>query len=152
MGRGNWRPYQNPEIYDLRYFNLLEYLGVSYEDYGSWDWDTFVEIIGENLPDSFWKVERGDSNDGIPYTYFSSDNLVIWRNNLVCIMVDSQASADHVGVAMVLLEDCEEYGETHCRAFGPRYLAQQAPRFWERMGGEQRVRTSAWTSAKVEAG
>jgi len=65
-------------------------------------------------------------------------------------MMDSSAYAHHVGVAMVRLEDDSFYGnETWIETFSKRYLDKSAQPFWKRMGGEQRVRTSAWTSSKV---
>jgi len=144
MGRGNWRPYRDSEIYDLRYFDLYEYLGEA--EIWDHDWDMFIEIIGDRLPDSFYRVES--TIGGVPYTNYPRDNRVIYANDLVCIMIDASASADHVGVAMVLLEDEFNYSDPPYRGnFGPKYLATQAPKLWEAMGGSPLIYTSPWTTA-----
>jgi hypothetical protein len=144
MGRGNWRPYQNEEIYDLRYFNLYERYSVSTEDWYHELWEVFQNEILEALPDSFWEHNGCQQ---LPYSNFSQDNLVLFRNELVCVMMDTSAEASHVGVAMVCLENYSH--ETWVENFAPGYMAIVAPKFFERMGGKQRVRTSAWTSAEV---
>jgi hypothetical protein len=147
MGRGNWRPYQNAEIYELRYFDLYERFGV--EDPEVWDqvfWEMFREEILEALPDSFYESKRVGEPQ-IPYTNFAQDNLVLFRNELVCVMMDASAEASHVGVAMVCLENYSD--ETWVENFAPSYMEREASKFFKRMGGAQSVRTSAWTSAKV---
>jgi len=66
MGRGNWRPYQDSELYDLRYFDLMERYGVNdADDWDPWLWEQFREEILESLPDSFWVVE---DNGSVPRT------------------------------------------------------------------------------------
>jgi hypothetical protein len=149
MGRGNWRPYQDSELYDLRYFNLYERYEVSFEDWDQDMWDLFREEIEQHLFESFWKVGARE-RVSVPYTDFAGDNRVIFTNELVCIMMDGDAEAGHVGVAMVRLESDDEYsGQTYVENFNERYLDLHAQTFWERMGGEQRVRTSAWTSEEA---
>lgn len=149
MGRGNWRPCQDYEEYDLRYFDLYERYNLSHaEDFFAEDYcEFFLEEIHNALPDSFWKVERGDRVD-LGYHLLRQDNLVIFRNELVCIMIDSESYFDHVGVAMVRLDDYSPK-DTWVRNFGGAYLRRSALPFWKRLGGDQSVRTSAWTSAKV---
>lgn len=146
MGRGNWRPYQNAEIYYLRYFDLYERFEVDPEDWDQVFWEMFREEILEALPDSFYECKRVGEPQ-IPYTNFAQDNLVLFRNELVCVMMDASAEASHVGVAMVCLENYAY--ETWVENFAPSYMGREAPKFFKRMGGEQSVRTSAWTSAKV---
>jgi hypothetical protein len=146
MGRGNWRPYQDSNLYDLRYFDLTERYGE--DEIDEFSWEVFEDEILENLPGSFWRADNCGEN--LLYSHNGQDNLIIARNELVCVMLDAQAYAHHVGVAMVLMQDYY-MEDTFVQNFGPRYLARSAPAFWRRMCGEQRVRTSAWTSAKVGA-
>ena len=57
MGRGNWKPYQNDELFSLRYFDLIERYGVDEMD--DIVWDLFREDLMMSLPDSFYEVDSG---------------------------------------------------------------------------------------------
>ena len=152
MGKGNWRPYQDSSLYQLRYFDLIERFGgedSEDESWCDWNWDIFREQIECALTQSFYKVDRS-SEATVPYSNWAQDNLIIFKNELVCIMMDASADAHHVGVAIVPLVSDDNYdSETWMENFGSHFMELWGPGFWKRMGGDQRVRTSAWTSAKV---
>ena len=155
MGRGNWRPYQDEEIYLVRYFDLFERFDVTeggdFPDaqVEEFHWDTFLEEIFQALPDSFYRVEKNQGSVPVPYTSVR-DNVILYRNNMACVIIDASADASHVGVALVLLEadDWREY-ETYRANFGPTYLARSAEPFFARLGGKQSVATSGWTSREI---
>lgn len=143
MGRGNWHPCNNRDRYDLRYFNLFNRYRTESSDWSTYLWDVFVEEIERALPDSFWQTSRCEF---IPY---SRDSNVLFCNELVAIVIDSEADPYHVGVAMVAQESSGRFEDQYVDNFAPRYLRKEAPKLWKRIGGEQRVRTSAWTSSRV---
>jgi len=151
MGQGNWRPYRDSDLYNLRYFDLQSRYEceLSEEDCGTYLWELFEAEIGRALPESFYRVDDPKVVP-VPINHYSLErnNRIIFRNELVCIMIDASASADHVGVAMVILENHEfRRSETWLDNFAPKYMERCAPKLWNVLGGEQRVRESAWTSS-----
>lgn len=146
MGRGNWRPVQDSDRYSLRYFDLNTRYGVDCDP--DTMWSDFYDEIRESLPKSFYRVERKDRVDVSDLN--RRNTCVLFQNDLVCICMDSHAFDCHVGIAFVVLDDDAWDETTYRRNFGPKYMDQLAKKFWQKMGGEQFVRTSAWTSALVK--
>lgn len=150
MGKGNWRPYNDDSLYVLRYFDLIKRYEVEddEDDFG-YCFDFFKDDIENSLPNSFVTARKG-SRISVPYSNFSRDNEILFYNDIVCIMIDATADLDHVGLAMVKLVNDSCYNLQSHLNFGDRYLSRSAPAFWKRLGGEQQIRTSAWTSKTVK--
>jgi len=151
MGRGNWRPSMDDESYRLRYFDLYEmYKPVGQDEWEGpehWDWDHFLrDFLTETLPDSFYVYEKGFYK---PDTVASGCHVVAY-NRLVALVVEEDANAHHVGVALVCLD--HGFDDPSRDALSREYINRHGSAIFKRIGGAQYVRTSAWTSQRVTDG
>lgn len=148
MGRGNWTPCDRDTYCEYRYININQLVGIDEEESSGqscdWQFEMLMDMLEYLLPDSFTKTKKHKSPASI-----SRCTSALFSNSLVTMVIeDSADSYDCVGVGFVINED--QYSETHCRNFGPKYLDNLAEKFFESLNCDQSTRTSAWTSSMIK--
>lgn len=166
MGRGNWFAGHTRTPQALVYFDLSAQDDQLLDEEGNavtsdafrydvedMNWDEFLCHLGELLPDSFVRTERGDWQLDLWYgTYGFNDSTMLFHNHLLAIMADPQGDNCHVGISIVPLplEDSDYASTRRQMPFALRHLGMLEDRLWPAMhaaGYRMSVRTSAWTCA-----
>jgi hypothetical protein len=158
MGRGNWTPdhparHHNPDTFrNQLYVEIVDLDEDKHEDFIVEEaYDTLKEVLADCLPGSFSKVE-----DRRPSRWFGGgfavDTAALFWNRQVLVVWDTQGDTYHQGVGVVVNPEAYEYGYGGLGEIAAHFTFERIKEaLLKAYPGKVSVRTSAWTSAKLEA-
>jgi hypothetical protein len=158
MGRGNWTPdhparHHNPNTFrDQLYVEILDLDDEQHEDFIVDEaYDTLKEVIANCLPESFMRAEERRKQRWFGGG-FAVDTAALFWNQQVLVVWDTQGETYHQGVGVVVNPEAYEHGYGGLAERAAADTFQRVKKaLLEAYPGKVSVRTSAWTSAKLEA-
>lgn len=155
MGKGNWRPdhparHVNPDTFrDQLYVTILEIEDTDDEDLIEIAYDYLKEVVGKALPDSFMPAPKDGRRDWFGGGFGVDTGTIFW-NRQVIVCWDTQGDTYHQGVGVVVNPDAYTYGYGGLAEKAAAATFERIKKALLQAYPSVSVRTSAWTSAKLE--